>query len=45
MLDDLQAWVAGYYERQDQWSYRVHRQIYDAFAGRKEEHLDGTLVA
>jgi adenylate kinase family enzyme len=25
MLENLQAWVAGYYQRQDQWSYHAHR--------------------
>jgi len=44
MLDNLQAWVLGYYERQDQWSYHVHRQIFDSFAGRKSEYGDGKLV-
>jgi adenylate kinase family enzyme len=39
MLDNLQAWVAGYYERDDQWSYRRHRRIFDSFAGRKSERL------
>lgn len=38
MLDNLQAWVAGYYERQDQWSYYAHRRIFDSFAGPKREH-------
>jgi hypothetical protein len=35
MLDNLQAWVAGYYERSDDWSYRAHREIFDSFAGNK----------
>lgn len=39
MLDNLQAWAAGYYDRQDQWSYHAHRQIFDSFAGRKSERL------
>lgn len=38
MLDTLQAWVAGYYTRQDQWSYHAHRRIYDSFDGAKREH-------
>jgi len=42
MLENLQAWVAGYYERTDQWSYQAHRQIFDSFAGCKSEHHDGT---
>lgn len=45
MLENLQAWVAGYYERKDQWSYHAHRQIFDAFTGRKSERLHGSLVA
>ena len=41
MLDNLQAWVAGYYEREDDWSYRRHRQIFDSHAGPKREHASG----
>lgn len=37
MLDNLQAWVAGYYQRQDAWSYQAHRRIFDAFEGVKSE--------
>ena len=39
MLDALQAWVAGYYERQDSWSYHAHRRIFEAFSGRRREYL------
>ena len=39
MLANLQAWVSGYYEREDAWSYRAHRRIFDAFGGRKTEHV------
>lgn len=45
MLDNLQAWVAGYYERQDQWSYHAHRRIFDSFAGPKSERPSGSSVA
>jgi adenylate kinase family enzyme len=45
MLENLQAWVAGYYERQDQWSYYAHRRIFDSFAGCKRERLTGSVVA
>ena len=45
MLDNLQTWVAGYYERQDQWSYHAHRRIFDSFAGPKSERLSGSAVA
>lgn len=38
MLDNLQAWVAGYYQRDDAWSYPAHRRIFDGFSGRKVEH-------
>lgn len=38
MLDTLQAWVAGYYERQDPWSYQWHRRVFDSFPGTKTEH-------
>lgn len=41
MLDALQAWVVGYYERDDPWSYRAHRRIFESFAGRKAERLSG----
>jgi adenylate kinase family enzyme len=37
MLADLQDWVAGYYERQDPWSYSFHRRIFEAFPGPKRE--------
>ena len=40
MLNQLQKWVAGYYQRGDAWSYRVHREIFDAFAGPKVEHRE-----
>ncbi len=40
MLEKLQAWVAGYYERHDQWSYHAHRRIFDEFAGCKRERFD-----
>lgn len=39
MLANLQAWVAGYYEREDAWSYRAHRRIFEAFGGPKAEHV------
>lgn len=37
MLGHLQQWVTGYYERDDPWSYRAHRAIFDAFTGPKRE--------
>jgi len=40
MLSKLQEWVAGYYERDDAWSYQTHREIFDAFTGAKVEHRD-----
>lgn len=39
MLENLQAWVATYYERKDQWSYHTHRRIFNAFTGCKNECL------
>lgn len=38
MLESLQAWVAGYYTRDDSWSYRAHRRNFDAHPGVKVEH-------
>lgn len=40
MLANLQTWVAGYYERDDLWSYRAHRRLFDAFGGEKAEYTD-----
>lgn len=37
MLENLQKWVAAYYERDDAWSYKAHRAIFDAFPGAKRE--------
>ena len=45
MLDNLQAWVAGYYERDDRWSYHAHRRIFDTFEGRKRELPSGSEAA
>jgi adenylate kinase family enzyme len=40
MLANLQTWVAGYYQRDDQWSYTAHRKIFQAFGGSKVEYCD-----
>lgn len=40
MLEHLQAWVAGYYQRDDAWSYAAHRRVFDAHAGAKTEHVE-----
>jgi adenylate kinase family enzyme len=46
MLAQLQEWVARYYQRNDTWSYRVHLDIFDTFAGPKVEHREmGTYAA
>lgn len=45
MLENLQAWVAGYYERKDQWSYHAHRRIFDSFIGCKSERIRVSPVA
>lgn len=37
MLDVLQAWVASYYTREDAWSYRAHRALFEAHVGFKTE--------
>ncbi|TXH71721.1 MAG: shikimate kinase [Lysobacteraceae bacterium] len=37
MLENLQAWVTSYYERDDAWSYAAHRRIFDAHRGPKTE--------
>lgn len=37
MLENLLAWVRGYYDRDDPWSLSAHRRIFDAYAGRKRE--------
>jgi len=42
MLKNLQTWVAGYYERDDDWSYRRHRQIFDSHRGGKREYTEAT---
>ena len=38
MLENLQAWVTGYYVRRDDWSYQRHRHIFDAHKGAKHEY-------
>lgn len=43
MLASLQSWVADYYTRNDSWSYRAHRHIFDQHRGEKTEHT--TLLA
>lgn len=40
MLANLQAWVSGYYERDDAWSYKAHRRVFDGFSGNKVEYVD-----
>lgn len=45
MLSILQNWVTKYYERDDAWSYRVHRAIFDAFTGPKVEHREVATYA
>ena len=38
MLANLQSWVAGYYSREDSWSYKVHRDLFEAHTGPKVEY-------
>ena len=45
MLSKLQEWVAGYYQREDAWSYQAHREIFDAFTGAKVEHREAASYA
>jgi len=33
----LQAWVKGYYQRDDEYSLSYHQKVYAAFAGTKKE--------
>lgn len=40
MLEPLQAWVAGYYTRDDAWSLAAHRRLFDAYPGEKQEITD-----
>lgn len=44
MFDALQAWVAAYATREDAWSLRAHRALFDAHRGRKAELADGALA-
>ena len=44
-LSKLQEWVAGYYQRDDAWSYRTHRGIFDAFKGPKVEYREISAYA
>lgn len=39
MLENLQAWVAVYYERLDDCSYHAHRRTFDSFSGPKSEKV------
>ncbi|MBL8300185.1 MAG: hypothetical protein JNN30_17745 [Rhodanobacteraceae bacterium] len=45
MLAQLQAWVAAYYTRDDQWSYSAQRRIFDKHAGAKVEHFSVARTA
>jgi adenylate kinase family enzyme len=38
MLENLQAWVAGDYERDDDGSYAAHRRLFDAHEGVRTEY-------
>ncbi len=37
MLGHLQAWVEGYYSRDDAWSLAAHRRVFERHSGRKRE--------
>ncbi len=38
MLTTLQSWVADYYSRDDAWSCKTHRRIFDEYQGSKVEY-------
>jgi adenylate kinase family enzyme len=44
MFANLQAWVEGYYTRDDGWSYRAHREIFDRHDGAKVEYASAPAV-
>ncbi len=39
-LPMLLDWVADYYSREDEFSFQVHREIFDRFTGKKREVLN-----
>lgn len=45
MLENLQAWVTDYHERNDQWSYHADRLLFDAYTGYKNERIRISRVA
>lgn len=45
MLANLQAWISSYYERDDAWSFRAHRALFDAFDGSKRECVEPVTAA
>lgn len=45
MLDHLQAWVRDYRVRDDAWSLRAHRALFDAHPGEKVELTDPAAIA
>lgn len=36
MLPQLQTWIAGYYTRDDPWSFVAHRALYERYTGSKQ---------
>ena len=44
MLEPLQAWVCGYFERDDAWSCGAHRWLFDAHPGAKIERTSPTVI-
>ena len=45
MLDTLQQWVRSYGERDDAWSLRAHRALFDAHPGAKRDLTDRAAPA
>jgi adenylate kinase family enzyme len=43
MLANLQEWVAGYYERGDDWSYMARCALYNAHTGAKREVMQPSI--
>ena len=45
MLATLQSWVAGYYTRDDVWSQKAHRRIFNEYSGAKTEYTAAPQAA
>ena len=45
MLATLQSWLTENNTRDDAWSYKVHRRIFNEYSGAKTEYIVGPLKA